>query len=410
MKKKTVVVVILVVLGLAVGGLIAYQATREDTVKVTVDTIQRKDLVQTVTATGKVEPIVQVEISAYVSAEIVRLAVEEGEQVKKGALLVVLDSKRYRANRDQLAAAKTAAESQVQLARANLEQAKREYKRVDELHLKGLVSDQELEAAGTAVDVQEATLKASADQVDQAQASLRSAGDDLDKTILRSPIAGTVIAMNKEVGEIAMGSQLTRDVIMTVADMSAMELVVDVDEADVPDVKLHQAAEVEVDAFPNEKFKGVVTAISKSPKVEGVGTQTEATEFEVTVTLTDDIEKLLPGMSATAKITTDTREQVLAVPIQCLTMRDPNADPKKSVEQTLVKDLKDVVFKVKDGRARMAQVTTGISSDFEMEIEGTLGEGEQVVCGPYQVLNKELRDGDLLEIDESAASVDREET
>ncbi|MCB1154983.1 biotin/lipoyl-binding protein, partial [bacterium] len=197
MKKKTVVVVILVVLGLAVGGLIAYQATREDTVKVTVDTIQRKDLVQTVTATGKVEPIVQVEISAYVSAEIVRLAVEEGEQVKKGALLVVLDSKRYRANRDQLAAAKTAAESQVQLARANLEQAKREYKRVDELHLKGLVSDQELEAAGTAVDVQEATLKASADQVDQAQASLRSAGDDLDKTILRSPIAGTVIAMNK---------------------------------------------------------------------------------------------------------------------------------------------------------------------------------------------------------------------
>ncbi|MCB1009386.1 MAG: efflux RND transporter periplasmic adaptor subunit, partial [Acidobacteria bacterium] len=222
--------------------------------------------------------------------------------------------------------------------------------------------------------------------------------------------AGTVIAMNKEVGEIAMGSQLTRDVIMTVADMSAMELVVDVDEADVPDVKLHQAAEVEVDAFPNEKFKGVVTAISKSPKVEGVGTQTEATEFEVTVTLTDDIEKLLPGMSATAKITTDTREQVLAVPIQCLTMRDPNADPKKSVEQTLVKDLKDVVFKVKDGRARMAQVTTGISSDFEMEIEGTLGEGEQVVCGPYQVLNKELRDGDLLEIDESAASVDREET
>ncbi len=400
MKKILIIVGILVVIGIIVAVVVSSMS--EDAIKVNTRKIERKTIVQSVTASGKIQPVLKVDISAYVSGEIVELPVEEGQEVKKGDLLCSLDSKRYAASRDKLVAAKTAAGSQVKVARANLEKAKRDYARALKLHDKDLVSDEFLESAQTQLDVMSGTLKAAKDQLAQADAGLRLAGDELAKTVLQSPIGGVIISLKKEAGEIVMGSQLTRDIIMTVADLSAMELVVDVDENDIPDVKIGQDVDIDVDAFPKEKFKGTVTAIGKSAQVSrSYGSDDQETaNYEVTVRLTGDIVKLLPGMSATAQIKTAEQADALAVPIQCLTMRDPEADPKTPPSQANADKLKDVVFKVIDGRATMTVMETGISSEFDMEVTGDLAAGDEIVCGPYKILNKTLADGDLLEMGE----------
>ena len=212
-----------------------------------------------------------------------------------------------------------------------------------------------------------------------------------------------VLYENKEAGEMVVGSGFTRDVIMTVADLSMMEVEVEVDESDVPDVKIGQPAKVIVDAFPKAKFEGAVTAIANSAMIAAVGTQEETTSFNVTIRLSGDIARLRPGMSGTAEIVTATKTDVLAVPIQCLTMRDPEADPNKPVSMLRADLLKEVVFTATDGRAAMVQVTIGISSDFDMAIEGELEPGTQLICGPFKVLNKELKVGDLLDVKDEAA-------
>jgi HlyD family secretion protein len=409
MKKILIILGICGVIAAVVAIVVISMA--EDTVSVNKRRIEIKTVVQSVTASGKIQPVLKVDISAYVSGEIVELPVEEGQSVKKNDLLCSLDSTRYKASRDQLFAAKTAAGSQVSVARANLAKAKRDYERAVKLHKKELISDEYLESAQTQLDVMTGTIKAVKDQLAQADAGLRLAGDELAKTVLLSPIDGVIIALNKEAGEIVMGSQLTRDIIMTVADMSAMELVVEVDENDIPDLEIGQEVEIDVDAFAKQKYHGSVTAIGKSAKsTQGYGGQSDETaNYDVTVRLTGDIDGLLPGMSATAEIKTDEQSDVLAVPIQCLTMRDPDADPKTPPSQANSEKLKDVVFKVVDGRAEMIIVETGISSEFDMEVTGDLAAEDEIVCGPYKTLNKTLAAGDLLEVGEEKKDGDKKE-
>jgi len=396
MKKILIILGICGVIAAVVAVVVVSMA--EDAVSVNKRKIEKKTIVQSVTASGKIQPVLKVDISAYVSGEIVELPVEEGQSVKKNDLLCSLDSTRYKASRDQLFAAKTAAGSRVGVARANLAKAKRDYERAVKLHKKELISDEYLESAQTQLDVMEGTVKAAKDQLAQSDAGLRLAGDELAKTVLLSPIDGVIIALNKEAGEIVMGSQLTRDIIMTVADMSAMELLVEVDENDIPDLEIGQEADLDVDAFPKQKYHGAVTAIGKSARTsQGYGQSEETANYDVTVRLTGDIDRLLPGMSATAQINTAERSDALAVPIQCLTMRDPDADPKAPPSQANADKLKDVVFKVVDGRAEMVVVETGISSEFDMEVTGDLVAEDEIVCGPYKTLNKTLAAGDLLE-------------
>jgi len=404
-KKKWIFLIIGVVVLAAVAGLITYSALSEKPVIVNTQKVEKKTVVQTVQASGKIEPVQKVEISAYVSAEIVDLPVKEGQVVKKGDLLCVLDSTRYRAGRDQILAARNAAASQAQLALANLDQAQRTYDRTIQLAKQDLVSHEEMELTETKLDVAKAAYDSAKNQVEQSAANLRVAGDDLEKTVLRSPLDGIIISLPKENGEIVMGSTFTRDTIMTVADMSTLQTVVEVDENDVRDVRLGQESEISVDAFPKEKFHGIVTEIANSAKVKGIGTQEETTSFDVTITLTGDVSQIRPGMSSTAHITTATHEDVLAVPLQCLTMRDPDADPKKPISMVRADKLKEVVYKVADKRARMMPVKTGVSSEFDMEIEGDgVQEGLEIVCGPYKTLNKELKEKDLLKVTEETAA------
>ncbi len=400
--KKIIFWTLFVLVVLGIGGVIAKNAMAEKKVTVYTRPVEKKTIVQAVSASGKIQPVVKVEISAYVSAEITSLPVEEGQRVKKGDLLVELDSTRYRATRDGHAASVTAARAQHKLAQVNLEQAKRDYQRAKNLHREGLTSQAEVEAAKTQLEAQEARVRSARDDVRRASAQLRLAGDDVSKTVLKAPIDGVIIALDKEAGEMVVGSGFTRDVIMTLADLAAMEVQVEVDENDVPQVKLGQRAKVMVDAFPKREVEGKVMAIANSATVSALGTQEETTSFDVTIRLTGDLNGLRPGMSATAEIVTATKEDVLSVPIQCLTMRDPNADPKTPVGMMRADKLEEVLFTSEGGRAALMTVTTGISSDFDMEIEGEVEPGQEVICGPFKVLNKELRPGALLEVKEEA--------
>lgn len=407
--KKIIFWTMLVIVLLGIGGFIIKRAMAEKQVTVYTRPVERKTIVQAVSASGKVRPVVEVEISAYVSAEITKLPIEEGQRVKKGDLLVELDSMRYQATRDSVGASVTAAQSQLVLAKVNLEQRERDYERIANLHRQGLASKSEVETAKTAVDAQKAVVRSAQDDVRRASAQLRLAGDDVAKTVLNAPIDGVVIALNKEAGEMVVGSGFTRDVIMTVADLSAMEIEVEVDENDVPNVKLGQKAKVTVDAFPKKEFEGEVTAIANSARVTAAGTQEETTSFDVTILLKGELGGVRPGMSGTAEIVTATKENVLAVPIQCLTMRDPDADPSKPVSVMNADKLVEVVFTTASGRAAMVVVKSGISSDFDIEITGEVESGTPLVCGPFKVLNKELKAGDLLDVkDESAIATEEE--
>jgi HlyD family secretion protein len=408
--KKIIFWAVVALLVLGVGAAIVKSALAEKKVTVYTRPVERKTIVQAVSASGKIQPVVKVEISAYVSAEITNLPVQEGQRVKQGDLLVELDSMRYQATRDGYGAAVTAAQSQLKLAQINLDQAKRDHDRVENLHRQGLASKADIETAKTKVDAQAAVVRSASDDVRRASAQLRLAGDDVSKTVLRSPIDGVIIALNKEAGEMVVGSGFTRDVIMTVADLTSMEVRVEVDENDVPHVKLGQKAKVTVDAFSKDAFEGEVTSIANSAKVKAQGTQEETTSFEVAIRLTKPPAGVRPGMSATAEIVTATKTDVLSAPIQCLTMRDPNAEAKTPVALMRADSLKEVLFTVDEGRASMVTVKTGISSDFDVEVEGAVEPGAQLVCGPFKVLNKELEAGVLLEVkDESSMTAGKDE-
>ena len=401
-KKRWILLGVVVVL---VVAMVAYSAIQEELSTVQTDTTIRKDLVQKVSASGKIKPVDEVDISAYVSAEVTKLYVTIGQKVKKGQLLVELDSTRYRANRDQARAALYGAKAQKRLTEAQLLQSERILKRTKELFKKDLVGEQELETAETGYKMNLATLESANDAIGQAEAVLRLARDDLSKTTLTAPIDGKISRLEKEVGEIVMGSQLTRDIIMTVADLSKMEVVVEVDENDVVDIALDDMAEVEVDAIPKTKFAGKVTDIAISPMIQGFGSQEETTNFEVSILIEDDVSRLRPGMSATADIIVDTRQQVLTLPIQCVTMRNLDMLKKKEAGEEVSQfrnpgedALKEVVFKFDGSAVHLAEVKTGISSDTEIELTEGVDEGEKVVCGPYKILNKELTDGQQVEV------------
>jgi HlyD family secretion protein len=404
-KAKVVTIVVSLVLVGIVAAVVAAKS-RDKAVAVQTEKVERADLVQLVSATGKVKPVVEVQISANVSGEIKKLGVKEGDAVKKGDFLVQLDPSRFAAAVAQAEAAVGSAEANAKLAAANREQAEAKLARMRELLNQKLVAPEQFELVETQAKVGRATAEAAQGAVAQARAALDQAKDELSKTVILSPMAGTVSRLDKEVGEIAMGSTFTKDVVMVVADLSAMEIVAEVNENDVPDVKLGDAAVIEVDAIKDVKFNGTVKDISRSATVSGVLSQEQTTNFDVKVGIAGDVARLRPGMSATVDIQVATKKAVLAVPIQSLTKRDPTqtGDRARNLARVREEDLKDIVFKLEGGRAKAVVVATGISSESKIEVTGDLKEGDEVVSGPYKTLNKEVFDGDLLKVDNTGAA------
>lgn len=414
---------LLLVLLLAGGGgaAWAFVKKREKPILVQTEKITRRNLTELIVATGRIQAVTRVVINPEVSGEIVELPVRDGQAVQRGDLLVRIRPDPYIASRNSAQAGLQTALAGIALARAQLSKAQADFDRLKPLFDQQIASDADFIAARTALEVAQAQLESSGHQADQARAALVRAEEDLAKTTIVAPIDGTVVSLKSERGERVVGTAMMAGTeIMTIADLNEMEARVDVGEVDIPLVQVGQRARLEVDSFRNRKFAGLVTEIANAAKSQGLGTQAEATKFEVRIRVQDK-ERFRPGMSVTAEIETRYRTNVLAVPIQSVTTRLPTnavaggqpaptkAPPREDEMDGLIDERRrprelqrpvEVVFLVAGDRAVMRRVTRGISDDDHTEITDGVTGDEEVVTGGFRAINRELEDGKLVKRDE----------
>ena len=397
-------VALLVVVGVAV--VIAARGRESKGLEVQTARVIRQQIVQKVSATGRIQPKTQIKISADVSAKIKKLGVIEGQWVEKGALLVELDRERYLASVESGEANVRSAQANATLVHQNLDRAQKEFERSKELLAKQLESQADFDAKQTAWQVEEARYKSSIEQVEQARASLKQARDDLSKTTIYAPMSGTVSELHKEQGEIAVGSQFQADVIMVIADLSEMEAQVNVDENDIVSIHPGQPAEIQTDALLAQPLQGTVSDISSSANTAAAGTTEQKTEFEIKIGIANPPKTLRPGMTTSADIVTNTNPHALSVPIQCVALRTVDqlvrkGEKRKDAEARFKPDrdgFVEVVFVIENGKAVAKQVKTGIQSDELVEILDGLKEGEEVVSGSYRAISKDLDNGAVVRI------------
>ena len=394
---SVIAVVVILIIVLSMNG--------NDVAAIPVQTayVERDDIIETVSATGIIQPETQVKISADVAAKITRIEVEEGDWVEKGQFLVQLDREKFLAVVERAEASLRASQANANLVKENMLKAEKDFLRIKELYDKKLESQASMDQSYAAYQVEKARYQAALEQVDQAQASLKQSKDDLSKTTIYSPMAGTISELNKEVGEIALGSQFQEDVILVVSNLSGMEALVDVDENDIVAVHLGDNSTIEIDALPDDHFKGRVSEIASSAKISAAGSADQKTEFEVKVSIDEPGTKLRPGMTASADIITKTRTNAVVVPIQCVAVRTPeqlaNGSAGKNSEDAAVEPaykpdedgFVQVVFLVNQDEAKALQVETGIQSDTHIEILSGINEGDEIVTGNYRAISQQLQ-------------------
>ena len=406
-------------IGLLIIFIILGNIFRDDSEVINVETekVGRKTIIQKVNASGKIQPESEVKISATSSAIIDSITVVEGEYVKKNQHLISLDRKQLQANVDQVT-------SSVRSASARVKQDKANKERVERIYEQGLASDQELEGAQAAYEI-------SRSQLDQARASLLVSQDALDKARLVSPQNGIVTRINKEAGEMAMGGMFSLDVLMIIADLSRMEVIVDVNENDVVSISIGDTSEIEIDAYLDTVFYGVVSEIAHMAETSNFGSQEQVTNFKVKVRMINVPPNIRPGMSATANIITEVRKNALSIPIQSLTVREFGSEnklfvsgdrkkwsnneeeddtpKKKELEElvfiisdkqggvlrdgkiSLVKNMKEKKYKRGSQFVHIRPVTVGISSETHYELINGLDENDLIVIGNYKAVSKELK-------------------
>ncbi len=424
-KKKVFILGGIVLLLIVVVGLLAFSGDKEEIITVQTEEVTSRTITQVVTATGKINPEFQVELRPEVTGEIVDLPVEEGDIVKKGQLLIRLKPEQYIARRNRARASLEASKAGLKVREAALNQVKLEYERIKGLYEKGLVSDKELESSEALFLQSQGQYEAEKAQVMQATESYNDAEVELEKTAIYSPIDGTIIALNVELSERVLGSSFSQGThLMTVADLSKIEAQVEVDENDVVLISIGDTAKVEIDAFQDKMFLGTVTQIANSAKTTGLGTQNEVVNFEVKIRLLDPDQNIRPGMSCDSDIQTETRFDVLSVPIQSVTARvekpqveeQPNeeegngviavSDNSKTNGKTKKSD--EVVFVVDNNSVKQVKVRTGISDDNYVEIMEGLSGGEKIVSGPYRAISKDLEDGKNVSVRKGSGSTSKE--
>jgi len=415
-KKNRKKIIVLSVVGLLVIVFIVLAilgTKKEEIIIVQTEKVSRRNITQTVTATGKIDPEFKVVITPEVSGEIVYLPVKEGQRVRKGDLLLKIKQDQYLAQRDRAVANLQSAKASLAIQKIQLQKIESDYNRIQELFKKGLSSEAELEAIKAQYETARAQVLAAESTVQQMEAAVKEANENLAKTVITSPMDGIVSQLNVKLGERVLGTGFTQGSnLMTIADLSKMVAVVDVDENDVVLISIGDTAKVKVDAFPGKVFKGVVYEIGNTAKSKGLGTQEEVVNFEIKIRILDSNVDLKPGMSCNAEIMTDTRTNVLAVPIQSVTIRGQEAiskEEKKSEEDEMVtvekkkedQDTKALegVFIVENGKAKFVKVKTGISDDTYIEIIEGLKGGEEVVTGSYRAISRELKDGSKVRVE-----------
>ena len=391
-----------------VGGIVALTAAKRNkrAVEVRMEEVGTRDLVSTVTASGKIEPDTKVDILSDIQGRITQIAVHEGDIVQKGQFLLQIDPALYVAAVSRAQAFLSSAQSDLIRSRANLDQAQRSLDRAKELQHSNtsLISAEAVEQAETARDVGDANLKSSQAQVEQARAGLQEAEDNLRKTRLVAPISGRVTRLAVEEGEVAVPGTFSRDVglLMTIADMSVILAKVQVDETDVVRLAEGDSVEVSIDAFPDTTFLGRVTKISNSAQLTATttasGSNDRAVDFDVEVTLTNPPKEIRPDLSCTARIVTDVRKGVLSVPIIALTVREHQPVPNEAAPAPVKSDSaggkkkeREGVFVVVNGTANFRPVKVGIAGDEYFEVLEGVKAGETIVAGTYQAI-RDLKD------------------
>lgn len=394
-KKIFIISAVIIVIGLVV--LFNLRAKREKSVKVTTEKVKLHDLTSLVSASGEVKPKKNVNISALVPGRIVKIGVVEGQEVRAGDFLLKLDSTQYEANTERDQALIQSYRSQLIQAEARMKREQNTYDRQKQLFDSNLISEEQLEDAKVQHDISRAEAQAIRHQIQQAEASLKSSLDSLSKTVYNSPIDGVITSLPVEEGEVAIIGTMNMPgtVFMTIADLSEMQVEVEVDETDVVGVRLGQKADVKVDALPNQVLKGTVTEIGSSALEKVAAAQQESRDFQVKVTLDTPPKSLKPGLSASADIITAEKQGVPAIPISALVLRqkESNSPAKKEKEE------EEGVYVVENGRAKLYPVTKGIMGGLLIEITSGLKEGQEIIVGPYNAL-RELKDGILLKPEE----------
>jgi len=417
LKKKKVWIPLLTLFIITVGYFVSGSGD-EEALRVEVELIQSRDIVHKVNASGKIQPEEAVQITSTITGWITQITVMEGDTVEPGQHLISIDEKQIRPRYNN-------ALSQVKSSEANLRKVQSQMDRTKSLFSQSLISKQELEQV-------EASYQIALSQSEQANANLLSAEDELSKTRLTAPKYGIVTSITKEEGEMAVGGMFNPGVLMTVADLSRMEVEVDVNENDVVNIEIGDTSEIEIDAYPDTIFYGVVSEIAHTAKSSNMGVQNQVTNFKVKVRMVSVPDKIRPGMSSTVNIITETLAGVISIPIQSLTSRPENYAEKinnkksenkwknKDDEERVFSKVKpiDVVFilenefgeeKAPDDKkfAIVRPVDVGVSSENHYSVNSGLKLGEMIVTGGYRVLSKELYHGALVSVNDN--SIDKTE-
>ena len=440
-RKKFLIAAGIVVL-LAAIGYANFAFKRTTGAEVTVEKIQRRDLEAIVSASGKIQPKKSVQVSAETMGKVVKLAVDQGDFVKAGQPLLQIDPRsletQVQNHEASVAAARSMLDqtkSQYDSAKLAVEQADTDFKRQDGLWKGGLTTKDAYDRAANTLQTQKTNLmqadqsiKSQQERIKVEQANLDSAKYDLVKVRLLSPIDGLVTSRNIEEGETAVVGTMNNagTVLLTIADMSIIQAEVEVDETDLPDIKLGQPAKITIDALPDKTFPGKVTEVGNSPIVVAGSTATRATNFKVVVTIDGVVPNVRPGFTCTAVITTGTRQKVPSVPIQATTVREMVVDDKGQIIRAdptpgksgaprpaipVTNDLKpgqtkkelEGVFVLKDSRALFVPIKTGIAGEKYFEVLAGLNEGDQVITGPFASV-RSLKDVDAVRLAKSPVS------
>jgi HlyD family secretion protein len=402
-----------------------------------------KTITQIVSASGKMQPEVEVILRPEVSGEIIELPIKEGDYVKQGELLVRIKPDIYQARIDETNAMLLTQKARMEQARASLLEAESVFEQNKKLYETGAISKTEYVQSKTNYEAQKANFNAAKYQVQSSEAQLEQAKEELQKTIIRSPRNGTISKLAVEVGERVLGNtQSIGTELLRIANMDQMEVQVQVNENDIVNVSAGDTANIEVDAYPDRSFNGVVTEIANSAEISGEGTNEQVTNYEVKIRVATPhnldmvgdnqlvqqaseempednfVPSFKPGMSATVDVQTQTVRNVVSVPIQAVTVRDfadesasaqndTTGSDTTNVNEDLIipeEDMRKVVFVVEEGKAKRKEVKTGISDNTHIQVLSGLEAGEEVVTGSYRMLSRELSDGDKVNVNNNKFS------
>jgi HlyD family secretion protein len=402
------------VLGIAIVGAGAVAATKNNKkpVDVRIEAVQARPLVASVTASGQVQPRSKVDVAADISGRIVRLAVKEGEMVQRGQFLLQIDPAQYEAAVQRSEAALASARAQAAQQRASFAQAKLTFDRSSQIRQNNvqLVAQSELDQLRTQMEVAQAQLEAASFAIAQSQAALRDARTQLARTTINAPMAGRVTRLNVEQGETAVPGTFNKDAatLLTIADMTALETKVKVDETDVARIALGDSAEIQIDAFPDTTFVGRVVEISNSSvktAAAAAGAGDQAIDYEVTIQLVNSPPDTRTDFSATAKVITDSRPSALSIPIIALTVQEneeiasgdsaPTLGRAAPTKQVGNRDVEGVFIVGADNKVTFRPVKVGIAGERYFEVLTGLRAGDKIVAGTYQAI-RELKDGALV--------------